>query len=357
VREAGGRLNSYGEWLKSSGQTSGADVVLRVATENSINPRLLLSLLEFQSHWVYGQPADANAERYPMGHMDGTQSGLYRQLVWAVNQLSVGYYAYREGRMTEIHFPGGEAARLAPDQNAGSVALQYFFAKLYSGQAWLDALDPNQGLPALHKKMFGDPWERARSVEPLFPPGITQPPLNLPFARNWTWSFTGGPHGAWEHDGAYAALDFAPGATEAGCTKSNAWVTAAASGLVTRSDSGVVVVDMDGDGYEETGWVLVHLHVATAQRIPVGTWVDAGDVLGHPSCEGGQSTGTHLHIARKYNGEWIPADGPLPFNLSGWIAHYAGAAYKGSLTRDGETITACTCSAASTFITRLDTDP
>jgi len=28
--------------------------------------------------------------------------------------------------------------------------------------------------------MFGNPWERAQTVEPLYPPGITQPPLILP---------------------------------------------------------------------------------------------------------------------------------------------------------------------------------
>ncbi len=37
--------------------------------------------------------------------------------------------------------------------------------------------------------------------------------------------------------------------------------------------------------------------------------------------QGGEVTGTHVHIARKYNGEWILADGPLAFNLEGWITH------------------------------------
>jgi murein DD-endopeptidase MepM/ murein hydrolase activator NlpD len=205
--------------------------------------------------------------------------------------------------------------------------------------------------------MFGNPWERANTVEPLFPAAISQPPLTLPFIRNWIWSYTGGPHGAWEHEGAYAALDFAPGSTEPGCVKSNAWVLAAASGLVVRSGYGVVALDLDGDGYEQTGWVLIYLHVSTAGRIPIGEWVDAGDPLGHPSCEGGLSTGTHLHIARKYNGEWIPADGPLPFNLGGWVAGAGDAAYKGTLTRDGVTITACTCSSFATRIIRTNDDP
>jgi LasA protease len=81
------------------------------------------------------------------------------------------------------------------------------------------------------------------------------------------------------------------------------------------------------------------LHIAAHERVPVGTWVNLNDRIGFPSCEGGISTGTHVHIARKYNGEWILADGPMPFVLSGWRAHAAPELYKGWLTKDGKTIT------------------
>jgi len=356
INDAGGYLKTYDEWHKSTGKATGAEVIQRVAIENAINPRLLLSLLEYHSGWVNGVPETPDAKKYPLGFIN-LKTSLYDQLVLAVNQLSIGYYGYREGRMTEINFKDGSTARLAPDLNAGTAALQYYFAQHYSGREWVEALDPESGFPALHEKMFGSPWIRAKTVEPLYPPGITQPPLTLPFARNWTWSYTGGPHGAWEHDGAYAALDFAPGSMEPGCVESKAWVVASADGLVVRTGPGLVVLDLDGDGYEQTGWVLVYLHVATEDRIPLDTWVAAGDKLGHPSCEGGFATGTHLHIARKYNGEWVPADGPLPFDLGGWIAHAGDKAYQGTLTRGDVTLIACTCSNYQTFIIRTDDDP
>lgn len=357
VNEAGGYLSQHTEWHKSTGFSSGAEVLQRVAIDNSINPRLLLALLEYQSGWVYGQPQTDTQRDYPLGWIQPRKNTLYDQLSWAVNQLSIPYYAWREGRLVEIQFPDGTKTRLAPELNAGTVALQYYFAQLYQDQAWTAALDPGTGFIALHTRMFGDAWERAGFVEPLYPMDVRQPPLNLPFASNWTWSYTGGPHGAWEKDGSYAALDFAPGSTEPGCIRSLAWVTAASSGLVTRSGNGVVVLDLDGDGHEQTGWVLIYLHVSSEQRIEVGTWVGTDDQLGHPSCEGGASTGTHLHIARKYNGEWVPADGPLPFNLGGWIAHAGDAAYQGTLTRDDQTITACDCSSSITFIRREPNDP
>lgn len=357
VDQAGGYLSRYSEWLQSTKTTTGAELILRVAQENSINPRLLLTLLEYHSRWVYGQPANLLETDYPLGYVSLSDKGLYRQLIWAVNQLSIGYYSWREGRLTEVRFRDGSSARLAPDLNAGTAALQYYFAQLYDGERWLQALDMAQGVPALHERMFGSAWMRAQTIEPLYPPGLTQPALILPFQTERLWSFTGGPHGAWEHEGSYAALDFAPASSEPGCQESNAWATAMAAGLVVRSGKGVVVLDLDGDGYEQTGWVLLYLHVSNDKRVPEGTWVGAGDILGHPSCEGGMATGTHLHIARKYNGEWIAADGPMPFVLSGWMAHAGTQAYLGSLTRGDETITACTCSSFATRILRTFEDP
>jgi LasA protease len=357
VSQAGGWLSDHPQWRKNWGTLSAARLIQRVSLDNSINPRLLLALLEYQAGMVYGDPTDSEVLKYPLGYQNGRYEGLYRQLVWAVNQLSTGYYAYREGRMSEITFPDGSTLRLAPGLNAGTVALQYYFAQSLQGDAWQQALDPQSGFPAFYTRMFGDPWERARHVEPLFPNGLAQPPLTLPFARDWEWAFTGGPHGAWEQEGAYAALDFAPGAITSGCVDTPAYALASASGLVTRSEDGLVIIDLDGDGREQTGWVLVYLHLADQGRIKAGQWVDAGDPLGHPSCEGGIATGTHLHIARRFNGEWIPADGPLPFNLGGWIAHAGEAAYKGTLTRLGQTVTASVLSDAASILLRTADDP
>ena len=352
VTEQGGYLSTYRDYLGSAGNLSGAGIIAKIALENSINPRLLLALLEYQSSWVSGQPKNPTAEEYPYGLINADESGLLNQLKWAVNQLSIGYYDWREGRMNEIRFKDGATARLEPTLNAGTVAVLYYFAQLYDSRDWLHAINPETGFPALYEQMFGNPWVRANSVEPLFPPAIQQPILELPFMVNQMWSYTGGPHGAWEKDGSWAAVDFSPARTESGCVDSTAYVTASAAGLVVRSGSGVVVLDLDGDGFEQTGWVIVYLHLATQDRIEKGEWVETGDFLGHPSCEGGHATGTHVHLARKYNGEWMAADGAIPLVLTGWQAHAGSAPYKGTLTRDGETITASTVGNFGSRITR-----
>jgi LasA protease len=336
IQSTSGYLRDYKEW-RANGRDDSANTIFRVAIENSINPRLLLSILEFQGHWVTGQPTNLAMVDYPLGHIDYQKKGLYAQLSWAVQMLNIGYYGWRDGRVTELTFTDGGKIRLAPDLNAGSVAILYLFSQLYDKPNWAGAMYGDNSMPALFEKMFGSPWARAQSVEPLFPATITQPTLELPFAVGKEWSFTGGPHSAWGPDGALASLDFAPATTEHGCYKSEEYVTAMASGLVVRSETGVVVVDLDGDGHEQTGWAIMYLHIATDGRLPVNTWVNLGDAIGHPSCEGGMATGTHVHIARKYNGEWIQADGPMPFVLSGWMVHKGDAPYQGYLTQDGKT--------------------
>jgi len=334
VENAGGYLSNYREYLVTGWQT-GAQIIDRVAIENSINPRLLLAILEYKSDWVYGTPDSLAKIDYPMGKVDFNKKGLYPQLSWAVSQLSVGYYDWRGGFLNDVTLQNNEHVRISPELNAGTVALQYLFSRINDDRGrWVESLYGDKSMPELYKRMFGDPWARAQTVEPLYPPNLVQPQLELPFLPGRTWSFTGGPHSAWGPDGARAALDFAPPASISGCATSEDWVTAAAPGQVVRSEGGQVVVDMDGDGREQTGWDMLYLHISSRDRIPLGSFVNTGDRLGHPSCEGGIVTGTHVHIARKYNGEWILADGALPFNLSGWIAHAGSKIYEGTLTLD-----------------------
>lgn len=340
VREAGGYLSTYREYLGSTGWTSGAGAIERIAYENSVNPRLLLAILDYESGWVRGRPENDFRIDYPLGYENFRNKGMFLQIVWAINQLSMGYYGWRSGTLTEIRFRDGNSLRIDPTLNAGTVSLMYYFSRQHSLNEWLRIVDQTSGFASFYQNMFGDPWSRADAIGSIFPPGINQPEMDLPFETYAAWAFTGGPHGAWEHDGPLAALDFAPASDKTGCDENTKWILSAAPGLVVRSGNGVVVVDMDGDGSEQTGWNILYLHVAAKHRVPKGEWVDKNDFIGHASCEGGTSTGTHLHLARKYNGEWVNADGPIPFVLSGWTVIAGERPYQGKLVRGEQVITA-----------------
>ncbi len=336
VEQAGGYLSTYKEQVYAHGEMSGAAILEKVSKEFAIHPRLLLTLIEHQSGWVYGpKPADEFSQWHPLGiKMDA--AGLHHQLVKAAGLIESGYYGWREGTLVTTDFQDGWRLRLAAELNCGTVGLMQFFSTLYRFEDWSNTLYGEDGFIATYSRMFGDPWVIAQEHEPIFTPDVLQPELILPFEPGVVWAYTVGPHAAWGAADVRAALDFSPPTAESGCHTNWNWVTAAAAGLVVRSEEGVVVVDMDGDGYEQTGWNIIYLHIATTNRVPVGTWLEAGDRIGHPSCEGGKSTGTHLHIARKYNGEWVPAEGPLAFVMSGWKTKSGSEFLQGWLVKGEE---------------------
>ncbi|MFN3490972.1 MAG: hypothetical protein ACK40V_02015, partial [Anaerolineales bacterium] len=113
-----------------------------------------------------------------------------------------------------------------------------------------------------------------------------------------------------------------------------------------------VAQDLDNDGYEQTGWVILYMHVSEQNRVQPNEYIFANENIGHPSCEGGISNATHLHIARKYNGEWVAADGSLPFILSGWVSSGDGIEYNGFLTRGSQIVEAWDSANDFNLITR-----
>ena len=351
VSLAGGYLSGYSETV--DGQTlTGVEIVERVASQASVNPMLLLTLLEYRSGWVLGQPRHPESLDHPLNLYVPDRRGLYQELATAATQLNLGYYGWRQGTLTDLKHPNGAVQRISPGLNAGSVALQHLFALLHSPDDWVTALYSDDGIIATHRRMFGDPWARATQVEPLLPAGLAQPSLELPFPPGERWSLTGGPHFSWNSSSPRGALDFAPVTGEPACAISRAWVTAPTSGVVVRSQYNVLALDLDGDGLEQTGWVLVFLHLADKDRQPVGVRLDLDAHLGHPSCEGGRATGTHVHIARKYNGEWLGADWPMPFVLSGWQAIAGPKNYAGDLVKSDQIVSANPSGPRSSVITR-----
>lgn len=325
---------------------SGAEIVDYVATNYSVSPRLLLALLEYKAG-ALSQPTMPDKPYpldYPQPIYEHASYLVYTQLFWAANALNNGYYGWLSGKLTEFDLLDGTIIRPDPWQNAGSVALEYFFAQMDTGDAYNRDIG-SSGLAKTYTSLFGDPW--AGSIA-LIPGSLRQPQLALPFPPGQIWTYTGGPHTGWGAGDPFAAVDFAPPSEHHGCFAPDPqnYVTAVADGVVARSGPDGLALDLDGDGDERTGWVIFYLHLSAATRAPAGKELHAGDLIGYPSCQGGELvTGTHVHIARKYNGEWIPAGGDdVPFNLEGWIVHAGSAAYQGTMTRNGVTVTGCPCS-------------
>jgi LasA protease len=334
-------LNRYSEEVEGHIRT-GPEIVQMVAQDYSINPRLIIAILEYKSGWVTKAGPSEATWYYPIGYLDGYHEGLYMQLAWVADNLNRGYYLWKVGGISGWLLSTGEIIPADPSINAGTAGVQQLFAQLDDRATWDVDISP-QGLFATYGDLFGYPFDY--TYEPIIPENLEQPFMQLPFEPGVDWAFTGGPHGGWGDGSAWAALDFAPGSEGLGCVKSYLWVVAVADGLIVRADEGRVIQDLNGDGNEGTGWTVLYMHIEGDDRVQAGTYLKAGERIGHPSCEGGYSTGTHVHIARRYNGEWIAADqlpenGGVPFNLEGWVSSGDGISYNGYLKRGGETVAA-----------------
>ena len=361
AEEQGGYLATNTE-LMTRGTTRASDILMELALGHSINPRLLLTLIEFESGWITRMPETKEEKLYPLGWIKTDRAGIYFQTGLLIRQLSQGYYGWRAGTLDTITFLDGSSLRLSPLLNAGTVGVMYALAQYHDRAEWETALYGSGNLSVIHQKLFGDLDTLTKDFEPLFPAGIEQPKMNLPIPINQKWALTNGPHTAWGLYGPPAALDFAP-AGDSGCNVSKRFALAAAAGRVVRSAGGAVALDLDKDGYEQTGWVLVYMHISTRDRVKVGDVVKADDPIGHPSCEGGSASGTHVHIARKFNGEWVLADGGLPFVLSGYRAHNSAESClgnrecNGTLENGERTITADPYGNAGTITYRPESLP
>lgn len=338
VNSQPGWLKNYSEYAGGQWRQGGA-LIHYLARNFSVNPRLILAVIEYQLNGL-SDPGAFPSDDYPLGYVEQYHKGVYLQLVWAVNIMNNGYYGWRTGRLVSFDIDSEQLEYPDPWQNAATVALHYYFAQNMDFEQYTLAIS-DQGLAKTYRELFGSPWD---GLEELIPGSLEQPEFRFPFLPGESWTYTGGPHTGWGLGDPFAAIDFAPPTQSSGCVETDIFATAVADGIIARSSPGIVVLDLDKDADENTGWVVFYLHVATRDRIAQGSIVQAGDRIGHPSCEGGSSTGTHIHIARKYNGEWIPADGPLAFNLEGWVAHNGSAPYKGTLERFGRVITASTSS-------------
>ncbi len=340
VDQQPGWLKNHVEYMGDRNRRGG-EIINFVANNYSVSPRLLLALAEYQTGALSNpSPPDEN-DPYLLGRVDYRKEGFYRQLAWAADVLNDSYYKYRSGKLTSFEHLDGRLERPDPWQNAASVALQHYYSLLMDGNDYQRAIS-SEGFAKTYQQLFGDPW---KNLQVNIPGSLEQPPFRLPFEPNLWWAYTGGPHNAWgDENSPLAAIDFAPPAVVGGCIATDQWATAVADGVVARTDTGIAVLDLDGDGDERTGWVVFYLHLETASIVPVGTRLKVGEPIGHPSCEGGHATGTHVHIARKYNGEWMLAEGVLAFNLEGWVVHDGAQPYQGTLTRGGRTVSACDCS-------------
>ena len=163
----------------------GPAILQLVADRHSVNPRLLLAVVEHRTGWVtQATPAATTAD---LGAGAIVTPGLYGQLSFAANLLNLGFYGRAEGGLRGFNLGDDTQVLFSAVINDGTAGVQRYLGAI-SGttrDAWLEATGAT-GLYATYQRLFGNPFGYA--VEPLLPAGVAAPPLVLPWAAGETLS-------------------------------------------------------------------------------------------------------------------------------------------------------------------------
>lgn len=341
VADQEGYLAEHTEWVDSR-ILSGAEIVELVAKQYSVGPRLLLALLEHYGGWVTNETLSDEQIQKPLGDHNPRGGSLYLAMAFTANRINAGYYGYKQDGFWLFKLPDYSRAVTPVGLNAGTVGVQNILSLHADWETWQAEMEPD-GFMATYRDLFDDP--ATYDIGTLVPEALTQPELSLPWREGQGFYFTSGPHAGFVDGSAWAAIDFGPPDVLGSCFYSQEPVTAAADGVVVMARNGEIYLDLDGDGHIQTGWVLFYLHAVADIDTPVseGQQLEQGDVIGYASCVGGLSNSSHLHFARRYNGEWMAAGGPVPMNLSGWEVQASLVPYDGKMVKGSEVRQSCEC--------------
>lgn len=306
-----------------------AEVLIGQTSYYSINPKVILALIEAQSGAVTSPNPSADQIGWAVGYRgeNGNRRGLTSQVRWAVRQLLLAKLAYPN--YEPLTFADNSSVPATP----GMSLSEYSIARVLAPTTTPDRL------PALmsrfldtYTRLFGDP-----RVPPTDWPAPAEPflywPLEKP-AQVTSFFDHGGPFltrifqngvvtywGRREVDLAIAynghdGWDYAVAPPDMILAAADGQVVFAGNaddGCATRS----VVID-HGNGYRTLYWHLHRIDVA------IGDTVARGQPIGMAGSSG-CATGPHLHFGVQYLGRNVDPYGWCSPDADPWAVHGAGA--------------------------------
>ncbi|NWF80345.1 MAG: peptidoglycan DD-metalloendopeptidase family protein [Chloroflexi bacterium] len=309
------------------------DVLVGLSSLYSLNPQLLLALIDLQSGLVSSGTAAPEQLAWALGYRGdgGSRRGLYSQLRWAARELrwAIRDYALKgDGPPPALTFADGSRQDVAPDLPFSRYVLARVLAPTVMPGGLGGRLD---GLVANYTRLFDDPRE-----SPVAWPAPAAPFLSRPMERNFpvtsffdhdapflrengsllTYWGRAETDLAFAYDG-HTGWDYSMGPPD--------HVLAAADGVVTfagNSDDGcasparAVIID-HGNGYRTLYWHLQSVVVAAGQPVARGA------VLGVAG-ESGCAVGAHLHFQVQYLGRDVDPYGWCGATPDPWERSPAG---------------------------------
>ena len=299
--------DGYSELFRQlTGQEGLSEIFWQACLQASIDPRLLLSLIGYGFEPNSGLQSASSALLESISRQNMTLMQCWLEL------LNAGYYGFETGRMLELELSDGTIERLDPWQNAGSAALHYFFSQmLETTNDYQQAVAPD-GFAATYQKLFGDPWDSELEV---LPGSLDWISAGLPINPQGGWQAAPIPESlltSMPVSGMMAG--FHASIQDSRDKEAYGKVYACIGGTITRMEASQLVVSQIGM-QENQGWSLVYYGLSVKPGLKVGDKVEIGESIGHVDASAWNAS---FWLARKYNGEWVPAGAIIPFKLGGW---------------------------------------
>jgi murein DD-endopeptidase MepM/ murein hydrolase activator NlpD len=354
-----------------------AGLIFSRADYYSINPKLYLILMEISTGLVTNISATEQDLENPFNL---SMVGFEGQLDAISENLMDAYYGYlyteepknELTRKTPIYqLNDGTSFTVSPSVNAASLAVISVLSPQvnYSGLAkLLDNTEP-MGFVQQYKRLFGldDPLSEENRIYLPGEAGFHDTPVDesslsvfgldvpfpiggaavdetstvaggsgplpftmqLPYLQGDSWSANGAHNFAGSSGTDMSSIDFSKGWPAWGTDTSQMWIVAAAAGVPDvrpsySTDESCYVRINHGDGWETSYYHLsgvLNLGASIQQNQKIGVIANNEP---QAICNGGSSTGPHVHFSLAHNGAWVPIEG-VPF--SGWVIHPGEYAY------------------------------
>ncbi len=281
-----------------------SEIISHWSGYSSISPKIIIALIEYQTGLVSAENTNAVELYAPLGNLS-EKTGFSEQ----VRDVAV--------RLADQFYQNGNNSQLALQQ----IMMQNDGVQRSKPASFVDIF--YQLFPLEEEKQHEE-----RSSNVGFPSGALPPDtlLQLPYPVGESWRF-GGSHTS-SGSGSYpqSSLDFfAASGGGWGTDTSGYWVSASTGGTAVRHSSCSVEVISPGGEWSTSYYHLDNVQITTNQGVSRNTpLANYADNEPQALCNGGSSTGPHVHFSLKQNGLYSDLNG---VKLSGYSVHTGQTSY------------------------------
>ncbi|MET1255704.1 M23 family metallopeptidase [Aliikangiella maris] len=281
-----------------------AEAISHISGESTISPKVFITLIEQQSGLITAKQASETELEMPFGVMS-QQYGFIEQLRDVAERLTKAYYKGHSFAET------GKNQKFTADEDAQRAIQMIYSYGVDTSELQPGSAEQTESFTQLFFKMF--PESKNSVAEPKASATTMAVPstsmLQFPFPRGQSWHIGGSHTTSGSGNYPQSSLDSSQGNIGWGGNTSGKWVSASAAGRVKVYSSCSMEVFHDG-GWSTSYYHLSNIQYSTNANVYKNTAIaNYANTKNQALCNGGQSTGPHLHWSLKYNNQYYHLNG------------------------------------------------